>query len=157
MNDTTGDAGTAAGGLRSSSARRVVVGVDASEESKKALRWAADYARFIGARLEAVHAWHPAEEHAWLQTMPPPASPTEIAREELARVVAEVIGGPGATVEVHTMVIEGHAAKVLVQTAKGATLLVVGNRGFGGFDGLLLGSISQQCAAHALCSVVVVR
>ena len=72
-------------------------------------------------------------------------------------MVAEVIGGPGATVEVHTMVIEGHAAKVLVQTAKGATLLVVGNRGFGGFDGLLLGSISQQCAAHALCSVVVVR
>ena len=157
MNDTKSATGTAAGGLGSSPAQRVVVGVDASEESKKALRWAADYARFIGARLEAVHAWHPAEEHAWLQTMPPPASPTEIAREELARVVDEVIGGPGATVDVQTMVIEGHAAKVLVQTAEAATLLVVGNRGFGGFDGLLLGSISQQCAAHAPCSVVIVR
>jgi nucleotide-binding universal stress UspA family protein len=157
MNDTTGATDTVAGGLGSSSAPRVVVGVDASEESKKALRWAADYARFTGADLEAVHVWHRAEEHAWLQTMPPPASPTEIAREALSRVVDEVIGGPDATVAVQTMVIEGHAAKVLVQKAEGATLLVVGNRGFGGFDGLLLGSVSEQCAAHAPCSVVIVR
>ena len=74
MNDTTGDAGTAAGGLRSSSARRVVVGVDASEESKKALRWAADYARFIGARLEAVHT------PGFRPCLRPPARPRLLAR-----------------------------------------------------------------------------
>lgn len=134
--------------------QRIVVGVDASEESRAALRWATRYAQFAGARLEVVHAWHRSEEHAWLQTLPAPAGPTDVARRALLRVVKEVVG---PSVEVHARVIEGHAASVLIETAKGALLLVVGNRGFGGFDGLRLGSVSQQCAAHAPCSVVIVR
>jgi len=143
-------------GTRSSTGGRVVVGVDASEESKEALRWAARYARGANAGLEVVHAWHPAEEHAWLQSLPPPAGPTEVASKALAQVVDEVVGR-GPVLDVKTAVIEGHAAKVLVEAAKGASLLVVGSRGFGGFDGLLIGSISEQCAAHAPCSVVIVR
>jgi nucleotide-binding universal stress UspA family protein len=141
-------------GSRSSKGGRIVVGVDASEEAKEALRWAARYARFVGASLDVIHAWHPAEEHAWLQTLPPPAGPTDVAREALAKVVAEEVG---SDIDVKTAVVEGHAAKVLNQAAQGAILLVVGDRGFGGFDGLLLGSISQHCAAHAPCSVVIVR
>jgi nucleotide-binding universal stress UspA family protein len=157
MSETTNGVGRPTDATGSSSGGRVVVGVDASEESKQALRWAADYARFVGASLEVVHAWHPAEEHAWLQSLPPPASPTEVAREALAQVVDQVVGDREPNLQVRTAVIEGHAAKVLVQESRGATLLVVGNRGFGGFDGLLLGSISGQCATHAPCSVVIVR
>jgi len=157
MSSTTDDIGRQVDATGRMSRGRVVVGVDASEESKEALRWAARYARFVGASLEVVHAWHPAEEHAWLQSLPPPASPTEVAREALAQVVDQVVGDRDPSLQVRTAVIEGHAAKVLVQEAKGATLLVVGNRGFGGFDGLLLGSISGQCATHAPCSVVIVR
>jgi nucleotide-binding universal stress UspA family protein len=157
MSDVTGGVGAGVVGARSSPGGRVVVGVDASAESKEALRWAGNYARFTGGSLEVVHAWHPAEEHAWLQSLPPPAGPTDVAHKALARVVDEVIGGSGSSLDVHTAVIEGHAAKVLVQAAEGATLLVVGNRGFGGFEGLLLGSISQQCSAHAPCTVVIVR
>lgn len=134
--------------------QRVVVGVDASEESRAALRWATRYAQFTGARLEVVHAWHLGEEHAWLQNLPPPAGPTDVAREALLKVVKEVVG---SSVEVHARVVEGHAASVLAEVAKGASLLVVGNRGFGGFDGLLLGSVSQQCAAHAPCSVAIIK
>lgn len=141
---------------RSSSDERIVVGVDASEEAKDALRWAARYASFVGAKVEVVHAWHRAEEYAWLQNLPPPASPTQVASEALAQVVDEVIG-TDAALDVTTAVIEGHAAKVLTEAARGASLLVVGNRGFGGFDGLLVGSISEQCAAHAPCSVVIIR
>jgi nucleotide-binding universal stress UspA family protein len=65
--------------------------------------------------------------------------------------------GPERSIEVTTTIIEGHPAKVLAERAKGAILLVVGSRGFGGFDGLLLGSVSGACAMHAPCSVVIVR
>jgi nucleotide-binding universal stress UspA family protein len=157
MSDRKNVVGRQTGATGSLSGGRVVVGVDASEESKEALRWAANYARFVGASLEVVHAWHPAEEHAWLQSLPPPANPTEVAREALARVVDQVVADLDPPLQVRTAVIEGHAAKVLVQESRGATLLVVGNRGFGGFDGLLLGSISGQCATHSPCSVVIVR
>jgi len=141
---------------RNSGEGRIVVGVDASEESKEALRWAVRYAKFIGASLEVVHAWHIADEYAWLQSLPPPESPTDVACKALQNVVDDVVG-PDHSLQVRTAVIEGHAAQVLAQAAKGATLLVVGSRGFGGFDGLLLGSVSEQCAAHASCSVVIVR
>jgi nucleotide-binding universal stress UspA family protein len=135
---------------------RVVVGVDASKESEEALRWAAHYAQLVDARLDVVHAWHVADERAWLETLPPPAGPTDVARTALARVVEEVLGST-PSIDVTASVVEGHAAKVLVDRARGALLLVVGCRGFGGFDGLLLGSVSAACAAHAPCSVTVVR
>ena len=54
-------------------------------------------------------------------------------------------------------IVEGQAARVLVEAARGAELLVVGSRGLGGFRSLLLGSVGQQCAHHALCPVVIVR
>jgi len=148
--------GTAQKGAGSSAGMRVVVGVDASEESKEALRWAKRYSEITGATLEVVHAWHLAEEHAWLQSLPPPAGPTDVARDALKKVVEDVVGSH-PSFEVRTAVIEGHTARVLTEAAKGAVLLVVGSTGFGGFDGLLLGSVSQQCAAHASCSVLIVR
>jgi len=134
---------------------RIVVGVDASKESKAALRWAARYAASIGADLDVVHAWDALDEHAWLQSLPPPADPTDIARKALAHVVDEVVT-PGS-LRVQSSVLEGHAAQVLVNASKGADMLVVGSRGFGGFDGLLLGSVSGHCATHATCSVVIIR
>jgi len=133
--------------------RRIVVRVDASEESREALFWAARYAEGIGASLDVMHAWHVSDEHAWLQSLPPPANPTDVASKALADVVDEVVA-PG-TVPVHTSVLEGHAAQVLVKASKGADLLVVGSRGFGGFDGLLLGSVSANCATHAPRSVII--
>ncbi len=136
---------------------RIVVGVDASEESKDALRFAKRYALLTGGKLEVVHAWHVDEEYAWIQSLPPPAGPTDVARKALKDVVDGVIGPDAPSLEVESKVIEGHAAKVLVDAAKGAALLVVGSTGIGGFDGLLLGSVSQQCAAHAPCSVLIVR
>jgi nucleotide-binding universal stress UspA family protein len=74
--------------------------------------------------------------------------------------IAETLGDMGdatESIQVDQRVVEGAAAKVLVTEAEKAELLVVGSRGHGGFAGLLLGSVSQQCAQHAPCPVVIVR
>jgi nucleotide-binding universal stress UspA family protein len=140
----------------STDALRVVVGVDASDASRKALRWAARHAELMGAPLEVVHCWHLADEHAWIQPLPPPADPTGIAQQAIDDMVREIVR-PDQVVSVKTLVVEGHAAKTLVEMVDTNSILVLGDRGFGGIDGLLIGSTSRQCTAHAPCTVVVVR
>ena len=65
--------------------------------------------------------------------------------------------GPATNVPVHQVVLAGNPAQVLLDTAAGADLLVVGSRGHGGFTEALLGSVSQRCVHHARCPVVVVH
>ena len=137
----------------------IVVGVDGSEESKEALRWALEEARLRQATLRAVNAW------MYPTIFGPTPIPPEMfdrgmleedAEKTLGAAVAEVAGDdPPAYVE--RVVTEGPATHVLVEAAADADLLVVGSRGHGGFTGLLLGSVSQQCAHHAPCAVVIVR
>ena len=64
-------------------------------------------------------------------------------------------GGIDAVLEIRTSC-EGNAATELVDKSKGVDMLVVASRGLGGFRGLLLGSVSRQCAQHAHCPVVIV-
>ncbi len=136
----------------------IVVGVDGSEASVKALRFAIGEARLHGAAVKAVNAWHipPILYEAGWAPVPIDMSvyPKE-AQEMLDKSLAEA--GAGASgVEVSTVVRQGQAADIVCEEAKGAELLVVGSRGLGGFRGLLLGSVSQQCAHHAPCPVVIV-
>ena len=79
------------------------------------------------------------------------------ARKVLDEAVEDVLSGEQRPPAVERLVLEGAAAEQLVKHFDGADLLVVGHRGRGGFAGLLLGSIAQQCAAHAHCPVVIVR
>lgn len=137
------------------SAPRIVVGVDGSEPSKAALRLAAEQAELTGGVVDAVYAWEPPP--SW----PPRESKLggyqeEQAREHLDQVIDEVLG-PERSVEVRPRSTQGHPAAVLLEVAAGARLLVVGNRGHGGFAGALLGSVGQHCVQHAPCPVVVVR
>ena len=91
-----------------------------------------------------------------MEAIPDPTALTEAARERLDSIVYELTGG-STEVPIEKIVVEGAAAEILVEESEGADLLVVGSRGHGGFAGLLLGSVSQQCAHHAACPVVIIR
>jgi nucleotide-binding universal stress UspA family protein len=132
-----------------------VVGVDGSESSKAALRWAIQQARAVDARVEAVTAW----EYLAFSGSPPPVARfdfEDIAARSLVETISAVVGDRRDCV-VGTRVVEGNAARVLLDAATGADMLVVGNRGYGGFTEALLGSVSQHCTHHAECPVVVIR
>jgi nucleotide-binding universal stress UspA family protein len=135
----------------------IVVGVDGSECSVSALRWALAEARLRNARVRVVHAWsypHVSTYHEAAHAMTIPFA--ELGDEMLDRVLADV-AADAKEIAVERAVLEGAAAEALLGEAAEAALLVVGSRGVGGFASLLLGSVSQQCAHHAPCPVVIVR
>jgi len=139
---------------------RVVVGVDGSDGSLKALQWAAEIAKERHTELTVVMALRP--------SLPPlpgvspsysthdDVDPQLQAEQRLLESIHKVLGEE-PRVLVHPEVRNESAAKALIEASKSADLLVVGRRGVGGFAGMLLGSVSQHVAAHAHCSVVVVR
>jgi nucleotide-binding universal stress UspA family protein len=143
-------------------ARRFVVGVDGSEESRAALRWAADQAVAHGARLEVVCAWDLPFSGLATSYSPEPAGlpdAREVARRAenaLDQTLQEVLGRD-TPLDIERVVEAGDPAAVLVRRSEGADLLVVGSRGHGGFDRLAIGSVSEKCVRHATCSVIVIR
>lgn len=140
----------------------IAVGMDGSEHARRALRWAIDEARFRGAALRVVTAWHvPLVVQERGSGSAPPAM---VSLEDLVRDAAEGVGSSAvdevrdAGVEALEPVIrEGQAADVLVDVSTGADLLVIGSRGHGGFSGLLAGSVSMQCVQHSHCPTTVVH
>lgn len=133
-------------------ARKIVVGVDGSEGSVAALRWALEEAQRREARVDVIHAWH----HPYTDGM---AAYTVDQEEHERRILDRSLAaaGPAAPgVRVETILTHGGAASILLDAAKGADLLVVGSRGRGGFLGVLLGSVSQHCAHHTPCPLVIV-
>jgi nucleotide-binding universal stress UspA family protein len=137
----------------------VVVGVDGSEPSAAALRWAFDEAERRHVELEVVCAWEYPEGSApfLLGGRSFYAAAVAAAHDVLHEMVDELrTQRPDADVEVHLVAVPGPAALGLLRRAEDAELLVVGTRGRGTVRSLLLGSVSQQCCAHATCPVVVV-
>ena len=135
--------------------KRVVVGVDGSPDSVRALKWGADYAKAQGAELLAVSVFEVPVVFGGpyaLSGIPEPDKLEEEARTALSEAVREALG-EGA--EVTERVEQGHPARVLVNASRAAQLVVVGSRGRGGFVGLMLGSVSQYCVTHARCPVLV--
>ena len=138
----------------------VVVGVDGSDPSVAALRWAARYAAATGAAVRAVLAWHyPSAAGQPPVGLAPPTIREEseaIMRKVLDDAIAEVfpaVSGP----EVEAVLAYGHPAQVLIDESKQADLLVVGGSGHGAFTGMLVGSVSIHCVTGAFCPVTVVR
>jgi nucleotide-binding universal stress UspA family protein len=148
-------------------ATAVVVGVDGSSGSREALLWAIDEARLRSLPLRVVHAWTfgyiggiagywggPFAAYGAIE-----GNLAELRKAAAALLDCEVADAAGqlAGVTVERKVVEGLAGEALVDSAQPGDILVVGSRGHGGFAGVLLGSVSQQCVNHARCPVVVVR
>jgi nucleotide-binding universal stress UspA family protein len=134
---------------------KIVVGVDGSESSVLALRWAAHYGALVSARLEVVMAWEYPPSFGWA-TIAPDWRPGDDAKKVLEESARSAFGDQWpAGIEFRTG--EGGAAKVLLEACDGATMLVVGSRGHGGFTGLLLGSVSANVAEHAPCPVLIIH
>lgn len=133
----------------------VVVGVDGSDASLSALRWAVEYGRQTGSVVNAVKTWH----YPWaMQTAPEQtdAAVTLKTREDLDDAITRAgVDLTGVTLE--REVREGHPSNVLVKESYDADLLVLGRRHHPPPSHVLSGSISRFCLAHAACPVVVVK
>jgi nucleotide-binding universal stress UspA family protein len=138
----------------------VVVGVDGSEGSVAALRWAARYGAATKTPVRAVLVWH----YPTTASAPPPGhAPEQVEhevegeeadalREALAKAAPDTAGA-----DVHGVVRYGHPAEALIDESSQASLLVVGRHGHGGFLGMHIGSVSQHCVNGAHCPIVVIR
>lgn len=137
---------------------RIVVGVDGSDPSIKALHWAVRQAELTGDTVEAVNSWeYPAT--SWASMMPGlPADfdPQALATASLNEALEEALGAEGAAA-ISKIVVIGNPTQTLLDRARGASLLVVGARGRSGFKATLLGSVSLHVTQHAPCPVTVVR
>lgn len=135
---------------------RIVVGVDGSEASLRALEFAAEEARLRRASLHVIRAF-PAPTAAGIPVPVEYFDELEAeARRELDLAVDAVPACAGAREVVRTVVAESPVSALLAASSE-ADILVVGSRGRGGFSALVLGSVSQQCVQHAQCPVVIVR
>ncbi len=133
---------------------RIVVGVDGSEHSQRALSWAIDEARARRVSLQLVHGWSlPAMEVPYVANL----SIVESSEGALLEhALAAIDDQERSDVQITSRLVHGDAGNVLLSAAEDAALLVVGSRGLGGFKELLLGSVSHRVALHAPCPVVVV-
>jgi len=132
---------------------KVVVGVDGSSHGEAALRWALADAEKHGGEVTAVFVWQ----------VPFSSFPGLYDREALEKASKEFLidkvsaVAPKPEVPLLPLVAEGDAAQALIAASKDADLLVLGTRGRSPLVGLLLGLVSQVCAAAAECPVVLVK
>jgi nucleotide-binding universal stress UspA family protein len=136
---------------------KIVVGVDGSEDARRALEWATSEARVHHAQLVVVHAWHvPADVYgAPFAAGAADADAFRVTAEETLRDAVAAVDVSGLDSPPEQRLVAAPAAQALLDASKDAALLVVGSRGRGGFRGLLLGSVSQQVSHHGSCPVVI--
>lgn len=132
---------------------QIVVGMDGSEDSSRALRWAVDEARLRDGHVTALLAWE----------LPLIGVPGAFDHDELEKQAKAILTGQVAAVTddglVEPVVAQGDPSASLIAACQRteADLLVLGSRGREGFTGRLLGSVGQECAAYAPCPVLIVK
>ncbi|MET7401971.1 universal stress protein [Dactylosporangium sp. NPDC005572] len=139
----------------------VVVGADGSPDALRAVEWAAADASRRHRPLRIVYAcpWPTVYAPLAMPAGPPPLF-EETMRQAAEQIIDEAVASARVVapeLEISTDVPIQQPTAALTDASRHACAVVVGNRGLGGFSGLLLGSVGVQLAAHAACPVVVVR
>jgi nucleotide-binding universal stress UspA family protein len=141
----------------------ILVGVDGSEHSRRALSWAMRQAaqEHVPLTVMTVHPnpARPATEIYWgVHAYPEDSHNVEVAQRAVQEIVDKVATEMGETApEVTVNAVTGDPAQELIKASNDADMLVVGSRGSGGFTQLLMGSVSSKVTHHAACPVVVIR
>ena len=141
---------------------RIVVGIDGSEASRRALRWAVHEAKLRQADLRVVHTW-PSPYVAFGPTPRMHGTVDVVATErriaeDLVERELDAVGAAGRpTIRIERQVVEGPTARTLLDAAEGADLLVLGSSRHGTLAGIVLGAVGQECVQHAPCPLVIVR
>jgi nucleotide-binding universal stress UspA family protein len=137
----------------------IIVGIDGSDHSRRALEWAVREAAIRQAPLTVITV-HQVASSIWTGRSVPYPHDDELAersrksaQEETDQVLAQDGDRPP---EVTVKAVSGLPAEQLLAAAKGADMVVMGSRGAGGFARLLLGSVSSQVTHHASCPVVII-
>lgn len=133
---------------------RVVVGVDGSPGSVAALRYGARVADAFDVPLEAVITW---EYPRYINLDRDTDAETDQVAPDLLRTAIDKAFGDAPPKGLTQTIREGRAAETLIGMSDGCGMLVLGGRGHGGFQGLLLGSVTRTCVEHAHCPVLVVH
>lgn len=135
---------------------RIVVGVDGSPLAANALEFAIEEAQLRHAALHVTYAYT-------VMASVVTGSTGKDYYEQVEREAKDFLQGvmkaapPTDGLDVEWLGVPGNPSEVLIEASRGATLLVVGSRGLGGFRGLLMGSVSTQCVHYSHCPVLVVR
>jgi nucleotide-binding universal stress UspA family protein len=138
----------------------ILVGIDGSEAAHRALVSAAHEAALRGEQLRIVYAWQvppPFYAGGYVPDLGPEREQAQHSAQQLVDDAVAAVAAAEPGVSCSGEAVEGQAAATLLDRGRFASLLVVGNRGRGGFKSLLLGSVSQQVVHHAHCPVLVVR
>jgi nucleotide-binding universal stress UspA family protein len=132
----------------------VVVGIDGSSESRAALHWAIHHAQGTDTAVHVVAVWHRPAQFAGEMPMPAAEFETEARHWLTESLPALAHDEPGAIVR--TFLEQGDPSEVLVEHARRADMLVLGNHGRSALAGALVGSVAQRCAQRSPCPVVLV-
>ncbi|MBE9373237.1 universal stress protein [Saccharopolyspora sp. HNM0983] len=136
-------------------AKTVVVGIDGSNESKDALRWAADYVSVLGGLLHAVTVWSQPVQLGY--RLPYPDDELKRRAQESLDEAISPIRTEYPKLDLRTHLLRGNVEDEFVRLSEQADLLVLGNKGHGTLTGVFVGSVALKLVHHARCPVTVVR
>ena len=145
------------GGPASPAGPHIIVGVDGSESSVKALQEARRIAEGLQVQLEAVAVWQNSHSMYDFYASQSGWTPEKQIEKLLQETADSAFGANKPANFTMTMLQGNNPARTMIKHSAGAEMLVLGSRGHGGFSGLLLGSVSTACVAHAQCPVLIVH